>query len=372
MTSERDATGNLYDTLGVGSDASATEITRAYRRLAREHHPDTGSEDGSEAFSELTDAYDVLHDPTRRRAYDDARRGRAQAATQAAAGLRIPVRHRAPEQPRHPGEQPSVMREERAPAPREVELHLTFDQAALGTTAVLAVDRDDACPACRGGGVAPASETTCASCGGAGATVRRSGGINIRTECPACEGAGHERPDACTSCGGRGVTHTTSDLAVRVPPGVDTGARLRIPLPGGGEIVGVVRAGEHPYFTRAGRDLQLHVPVTIAEAALGGVITVPTLDSAVAIRLPPGTPHGRVLRVRGRGIPRGDRRGDLLVTIDVAIPSMLNDAQRAALEAFAAATTESPRAHLDSGSSAAAIPTVKDSDHRSRREGPDG
>lgn len=360
MSADQDASGSLYDTLGIGSDASDTEITRAYRRLAREHHPDTSSEDGGEAFSELTDAYDVLHDPTRRRAYDDARQGRARAATRAAAGIRIPVRHAPPEAPRPAGTRPPQTREERAPGPRQVELHLTFDQAALGTTAVLAVDRDEPCSACRGGGVALASDTTCASCDGAGATARRSGGINIRTECPACGGTGRAQPETCAACGGRGATHRTSDLAVRVPAGVDTGARLRIPLPGGGEIVGVIRAGEHPYFTRAGRDLQLHVPVTIAEASLGGVVTVPTLDSAVAIRLPPGTPHGRIMRVRGRGIPHGDGRGDLLVTIDVAIPSTLNDAQRAALEAFASATTDSPRRHLE------------DQDRRPGRDEPDG
>jgi molecular chaperone DnaJ len=135
---------------------------------------------------------------------------------------------------------------------------------------------------------------------------------------------------------------------VRVPPGVDSGARLRIPFPGGGEIVGVVGVAAHPYFTRDGSNLHLRVPITLAEAALGAVVTVPTLDSAVAIRVPPGTPHGRTLRVRGRGVPRGDRQGDLLVTVEVVVPFELNEAQRAGLEAFAAAT-ESPRRHFEAG-----------------------
>jgi molecular chaperone DnaJ len=131
-------------------------------------------------------------------------------------------------------------------------------------------------------------------------------------------------------------------VSVRVPAGVDTGTRLRIRLPDGNETLGVVRVGDHPYFTRNGTDLRLRVPVTIAEAALGGVITVPTLRGAVAIRLPGGTAHGRTLRVKGRGVPHAGGHGDLLVTIDVTIPSELNEEQRAALEAFAAAT-ESPR-----------------------------
>jgi molecular chaperone DnaJ len=182
-------------------------------------------------------------------------------------------------------------------------------------------------------------------------SARRSGGINIRTECPACGGTGRDEPPACSACDGSGIQRRTSEVSVRVPPGVDSGTKLRIPLPGGDGIIGVVRADAHPYFTREGTTLRIHTPVTIAEAALGTVITVPTLDSAVAIRVPAGTPHGRTLRVRGRGVRRGDDRGDLLVTIEVVIPSELNEAQRAALEAFAAAT-ESPRRHLESGAGA--------------------
>ena len=135
---------------------------------------------------------------------------------------------------------------------------------------------------------------------------------------------------------------------MRVPAGVEDGARLRIAPPDGdGELFGVVRVTDHPYFTRRGNDIALRLPVTLAEAALGGVLTVPTLTGAVALRLAPGTPHGRTLRVRGRGIPRSPQPGDLLVVVEVVIPTALNDAQRTALEAFAAAT-ESPRKHFES------------------------
>lgn len=344
MSGERDG-DSLYDTLGVDTDASEAEITRAYRRLAREHHPDTSEGRGGEAFSELTDAYDVLRDPERRRAYDDARHGRARAASAAASGVRIPIRHGTAATPPRAGRprEPS-----RAAPAREVELRLSFDQAALGTTAVLSVEADRPCDACGGSGVSGPRDAVCAACQGTGASARRSGGIAIRTECAACGGSGREPPQPCVVCAGSRIQRRSSDVSVRVPPGVDSGARLRIPVPGGGEIVGVVRVAAHPYFTRDGPNLHLRLPITLAEAALGAVVTVPTLDSAVAIRIPAGTPHGRTLRVRGRGVPLGDGQGDLLVTVEVAIPSELNEAQRGALEAFAEAT-ESPRRHLEAG-----------------------
>lgn len=344
MSSDGDR-DSLYDTLGIGADATEAEITRAYRRLAREHHPDTSEGRGEKAFSELTDAYDVLRDPARRRAYDDARRGRARAASAAASGLRIPIRH-APAAPPRPAGTP---RQPTGAAPaQEIEVHLTFDQAALGTTAVLSVEADRPCDACGGTGAEGPRDAVCAACQGSGISARRSGGIAIRTQCPACGGSGREPPQTCAACAGSRTQRRSSDVSVRVPPGVDSGARLRIPIPGGGEIVGVVHVAPHPYFTRDGIDLHLRVPVTLAEAALGAVVTIPTLDSAVAIRIPAGTPHGRILRVKGRGVPLADRQGDLFVTIEVVVPAELNEAQRAALEAFAAAT-EPPRRYVEPG-----------------------
>jgi molecular chaperone DnaJ len=373
MSSDRDASGNLYDTLGLGADATDAEITRAYRRLAREHHPDSNPDSTAGAFSELADAYDVLRDPARRRAYDNARRGRARASTQAAAGIRIPVHHAtAPGTPRTP---PPAGRDAATPTPDDVEVNVTFDQAALGTTAVLTIDTEHPCRACNGTGVAPTHDATCGNCGGSGSTTRRSGGINIRTQCPTCRGTGRTRPDPCTACDGARTQRKTSDVTVRVPAGVDTGVKLPIPLPDGSQILGVVRASPHPYFQRNGIDLNVRVPVTIAEAALGGVITVPTLDSAIAIQLPPGTPHRRTLRVKGRGVHQADRRGDLLVTIDIVIPPELNDAQRTALEAFAAAT-QSPRQHLeaagDAEPAAETVPRVDPTQLHPGREEPHG
>ena len=327
-----------YSTLGVGTDASDEEITRAYRRLARDQHPDTNPDAHDGDFAGLTDAYDVLRDPDRRRRYDRTRDTRA-AAARAAATTRIPVRNvgadRPPRTHRGPGR-----------AHAEVDLELTFDQAALGTTATVTLADEKTCPACAGGGRA-ASTSGCAACGGVGATSRRSGGITIRTTCPSCEGTGRGQPERCGSCGGTGTTTMTRELTVRVPAGVEDGSRLRLQSTDLlGPIDAVVRVAAHPFFERRGLDVTIRVPVTLAEATLGAVVTVPTLDGAVTIRVPAGTPHGRVLRVAGRGIAHASRTGDLLVTVAIDVPSDLNETQRAALEAYAGATA-SPRPHLE-------------------------
>jgi molecular chaperone DnaJ len=331
---------DLYAALGIPAGATADEITRAYRRLAREHHPDSNPEADSDAFAGLTDAYDVLHDPERRRAYDDTRRHRARAA-RAAAGMRIPVRHVGPrEHDDECGPPPA--------APAEIELALSFEQAALGTTVVMPLRAQATCPDCGGTGTERRTADPCSACAGGGSTTRSSAGITIRHRCPVCDGTGKRPPATCDRCHGDGRATVTREVTVRVPPGVTAGTRLRVRVPDvpGLEAVAVVSVAPHPYFDRRGDDLTVRLPVTLAEAALGAVVTVPTLAGAVAIRIPPGTPPGRRMRVRGHGIPRTGRSGDLLVTVDVVVPGKLDDAQRRALEAFAAATP-SPRAHFE-------------------------
>lgn len=330
---------DLYATLGVPGDATADDITRAYRRLAGEHHPDTGEPQAKgAAFSDLADAYDVLRDAGRRQSYDATRRTRGDAA-RAAAGVRIPVRHVSgegggPAHPAHPAGHPA------APA---VELPLSFEQAALGTTATVQFPAQLACATCEGSG---STGVPCEECAGRGATSRLSAGIAINYACVHCDGAGTlARP--CGACSGSGLQESVHEATVRVPAGAGDGTQLRFRDPGSGrEMVAVVRTAPHRYFARSGRDLTLRLPLTLAEAALGCVVTVPTLTGAVAMRVPPGTPSGRTFRVRGRGIAGGSQPGDLLVTVDVVVPTSLNDRQRAALEAFAEAT-ESPRGDFE-------------------------
>lgn len=331
---------DLYDALGVPAGASNEQITTAYRRLAREHHPDANPGADTDAFAGITDAYDVLRDPGRRRAYDDTRRARAQAASDAT-GVRIPIRRHIV-QPDGSAPRPSGAARAR-PEAREIELSLSFEQAALGTIATAPIRASVTCPDCAGAG---SNTVPCPSCAGTGLVARLSGGITVRSECPACGGRGNAPAATCVRCHGTGRAEVDRDVTVRVPPGIEAGQRLHVSAPGLPlELVAVARVATHPYFERAVNDLIVRLPITLAEAALGAVATLPTLDDAVAIRIPPGTRHGRTLRVRGRGIRDGSRDGDLLARVEIDVPTELSDAQRAALEAFAAATT-SPRSHL--------------------------
>ena len=302
---------DLYGLLGVKPTATAADIADRFARLE------------SGAGADAVDAFEILRDPARRASYDDTRRARTDAATAASTS-----HHRAPG------------------GHGDVGLELSFDQAALGTTATVHVDSTTVCSTCSGTGSVPGA--ACGDCDGAGFHTRTSGGINIRTECRTCAGAGHATPTRCASCGGRGSLATTRAVTIRVPAGVADGARLRFEVPEGTgptQRHAVVRVAPHPYFQRDGNDLKVQVPITIAEAVLGATVTVPTLSGAVAIRIPPATPTGRTFRVRGRGIPATSGTGDLLATVAIILPAELTDEQRHALEAFAEATP-SPRHHF--------------------------
>ena len=305
---------DLYAELGLTPRASPEEIAGAYQRLG------VG----------VADAHDVLADRHRRAAYDSTRQARRDAAAAAATTTHVTETGTA-----------------------DTTLTLTFDQAAVGTTATVRVEANQPCPSCAGTGTSAVYTAACPDCEGSGLRARQSGGITIRHECRTCEGTGRQRPRPCGDCNGAGEVRAPRDVTLRVPGGVEDGTRLRFRDPhGGGDRFAVIRVEPHPYFSRRGRDLALELPLTIAEAALGTVVTVPTLEGAVAIRIPPGTPTGRTFRVANRGIAHPSGRGDLLVTASVIIPTTLNDDQRRALEAFAAATPP-VRSHFESASTAA-------------------
>lgn len=238
----------------------------------------------------------------------------------------------------------------------DVVVELTLSQAVAGTTLSTEVIRSSPCPDCHGTGVWRA-EAACTACGGAGVHTRQSGGIAIRQVCTACDGLGRAAPVQCVACGGAGAASRPAQVTIRIPPGVQDGTRLRVPKIGAvrrgpeglaeGDLYAVVKVAPDPLFERHGADLSVRVPVTLAEAALGATIAVPTVEGGtLTIRVPPGTKHGRTLRVQGRGVAIGGTRGDLLVKVELDVPSELNAGQRAALEAFAAATEASPRAGL--------------------------
>jgi molecular chaperone DnaJ len=354
---------DYYKALGVSESATEQEIRRAYRKLAKQHHPDAnpGSED---RFKEISAAYDVLSDAEKRKQYDEVRRLGPMAAgfpggDGSGAGFSFSTddlgdlfgnlfgRGRRGGRAGTAGPQRGT--------DLEAELHLAFLDAINGITTTVHVTSEAACHACRGTGAAPGTTPSiCPQCGGRGVLEENQGLFSFSQACPRCGGRGSVVETPCPTCGGSGVELRARQVRVRVPAGVADGQRIRLKGRGGagrnggppGDLFVTVSVGKHPLFRRRGRDLTITVPVTFAEAALGAQISVPTLDRPVTLKIPPGTRSGKTLRVRGRGVPLSKGAGDLLVTVEVAVPQHLTPAERQAIEALKAATTASPRTHL--------------------------
>ncbi len=302
---------DYYSVLEVGIGATPAQIRQAYQRLARRYSPDVNfwDRDTEALFREIVEAYRVLSDPTTRTVYD-----RGPAAEQR-------------------GEKTA-----RGPAPatgrRGEDLHapveLSFQQAAAGVAIDVTVERLSPCRACAATGGRPgASASPCSHCGGTGAIWTERGTMAAQA-CPACGGAGERISDPCPECRGRGVRPETAAVAVAIPAGVDTGAQVRVPGEGHagpyggprGDLIVVTRVHEDVAFTRRGDNLCIDLTISVVEAVLGARARVTTLEGAGDIVVPPGTQAGQVLRLRGRGLPRlsGEGRGDLCVTVLVAIP----------------------------------------------------
>jgi molecular chaperone DnaJ len=381
---------DYYAALGVPKDADAAAIKRAYRKLARDLHPDKnpGNAEAEARFKEVSEAYDVLSDVKRRAEYDEARRlfgvggprvgggfpgggfpgggqsfdlgdlfgatggtgargaagglgdllgglfgnagGTARARSQAASG---------------PARGQDV----------ETEATLSFEEAILGVTVPLRMQSPGTCPTCSGSGARPGTAPhTCPVCQGAGVTSRSQGAFAFSEPCRNCRGTGQVIDDPCPTCSGSGITTQTRTITVRIPAGVKDGQRIRIPGKGApgrrggpaGDLFVVVHVADHALFGRKGEDLTISVPITFAEATLGTTLTVPTLNGNVSLKVPAGTASGRTLRVRGRGVPGKHRSGDLLVTVDVAVPAKLTPGQRKLIEQLTEELNEDPRPQI--------------------------
>ena len=360
---------DYYKTLGVSQSATEKEIKAAYKKLAKKLHPDANPDDkrAEEQFKEVSAAFDVLGDPSRRKEYDEVRRLGPGLGNPFGGGAGGPdggfsstfrvddlgdllggifnrgrTRQRGPAGPQR-GED------------LEAELHLSFIDAINGITTTVNVTSDAACSVCSGTGAAPGtSPVICPTCGGRGVLDDNQGLFSFSQPCRTCGGTGMRIETPCRNCRGTGVERRPRQVKVRIPGGIEDGARIRLKNRGGaghnggpaGDLFVTVRVGRHELFGRKGRDLLLSVPVTFPEAALGATIKVPTLDGPVSLKLPPGTRSGRTFRVKGRGVPTSNGVGDLLVTAEVAVPQKLSDAEREAIETLASASTESPRRHL--------------------------
>lgn len=367
---------DYYRVLGVSDTASQKDITRAYRKLARQHHPDAnpGDKSAEERFKEVSAAYDVVGDEVKRKEYDEVRRlgpmggmfggGAGQPGgfsfTTEGAGDLGDLFSTIFSRGRGRGRQaPSRGMGPQRGADLEAELQLSFEGAAKGVTTSVNLTSDVPCSTCHGTGARPGTAPrVCDRCGGRGVLDENQGFFSFSTPCPVCAGSGTVVDDPCPTCRGSGVEHKPRQVKVRIPTGVEDGQRIRLKGRGSpgrhggpnGDLFVTVHVAPHPLFGRRGRDVTLTVPVTFPEAALGADISVPTLDGGpVTLRIPPGTRSGRTFRVRGRGIETGRGAGDLLVTVEVAVPQNLSSSERKAIEALGAATDESPRAHLGVG-----------------------
>jgi len=366
---------DYYKTLGVPKTATAAEIKKAYRELARKYHPDANKGDlkAEERFKEITEAYNVLSDPKQRKEYDDAR-------SMFGGGFRVPTGSRGGAGGgtfdfgdlfggtndgglgdvlggifrRGGGTQSRARRG----ADVETETALSFGDAIDGATVSLRLTGEGPCPVCHGTGAKPPSmPKVCPDCHGTGQQSRNLGGFGLSEPCKTCKGRGMVVDDPCTECHGSGRAMSSRTVQARIPAGVADGQRIRIPgrgAPGenggkAGDLYVRVRVRPHPVFGRSGSELTVSVPVSITELALGADIKVPThRGPAVTIHIPPGTPNSRVFRVPGRGVRRKDgQAGALLVTVEVTVPQDLSNKARHALEDLRAATIgEDPREEL--------------------------
>lgn len=357
---------DFYKTLGVSEDVSDKELTKAYRKLARQYHPDANPDDKSaeDRFKAISEAYDVLGDPERRKEYDEVRKlgpigGFGPGRGGSNGGFTF-----------DPGDLSDLLggmfggggrRRSPGTGPRrgddlEADLHLSFDEAVEGVTTSVYLTSDAACSTCKGSGSAPGTTPqTCSRCGGRGVLDDNQGFFSFSQPCDRCGGRGRVVVEPCPTCRGSGIERKPRQVRVRIPAGVKDGQRIRLKgrgTPGrnggpAGDLYVKVEVAPHRLFGRKGDNLTIDLPVTFAEAALGAKVKVPTLDgSTVTLKIPPGTPSGKTFRVKGRGVESAKKRGDLLVTVVVDVPGELSDAQRSAVEALAAATTGSPRDHL--------------------------
>ncbi len=381
---------DYYSILGVKKDAKPDEIKKAYRRLARKYHPDVnpGDKIAEEKFKEIQEAYDILSDEKKRKIYDrfgyynenldpDAPFGAGAKAS--GGGINFDFSNfswdfgdfgtrtssagstfrdifselfggsskREPEPPK-----PMPKRGEDI----ELPLALSFDEAVKGLTTNITVNRSEQCPRCQGAGDTGGPLVTCSTCNGSGRVAKFGARLQFSQICLDCAGTGRRR-QPCSVCQGKGTIPKTEQVKVRIPAGVDTGSRVRVPKKGhagrlGGEpgdLYIITNVSNHKYFTRKGDNIYVTVPITIPEAVLGAKIEVPTIEGKAQLRIPPGTQSGQRFRLRGRGVPslrNPNLRGDQYVEVQIKLPKVISEETKELLRQFEKLNPENPRKEM--------------------------
>jgi len=351
---------DYYELLGVSRDASGDEIKKAYRKMAVKYHPDKNPDDpaAEEKFKEVSEAYEALKDPDKRAAYDRYGHAAFQGAG-AGGGMRGAGGFHDPfdvfREVFGGGGGGGIFEEFFAGAQRggpsrgddlRYDLEISLEEAAEGVEKEITYRRHTSCETCGGSGAAAgSSRVTCNTCGGAGQVISSRGFFQVRQPCPTCQGQGSMVENPCGTCSGNGVQIKENRVNVRVPPGVDTGSKLRSrgngeagPQGGAhGDLYIVLHVKDHEIFERHEDNLYCVIPIKFTLAALGGTIEVPTLQGKASLKIPPGTQGGTKFRLRGKGMPalRGNHMGDEIVRVEIEVPKKLSNKERAALEAFA-------------------------------------
>jgi molecular chaperone DnaJ len=383
---------DLYETLGVRSRATHAELTRAFEKLARRFHPDLNPGDrlAASRYAAALRAFEILSDPARRAAYDRGELSATPAVPAAEVGFEgfdfgseVRAEMAGFEELFEGGASGRVAPSGPEPgSDQELTTQIRFDEAFAGTERRVNVVRQDHCPVCRGAGDVATEPVRCAGCEGTGHVRARRGHMVFRRRCQECDGTGTVRRRPCSRCQGEGRLTRSEWLDFKIPAGVESGSQLKIPGGGNagrrggpsGDLILKVEVEAHPFFARSGPDLTCIVPLTMAEAALGGPIEVPTPEGSLTIEVPAGTQTGQRFRLRGRGMPRlgGKGRGDLYVEARVVVPQTLDARGRALLEELARLGPENPRADLLAAAATARPDGAGAGKGKAKRKGVDG
>ena len=394
---------DYYGTLGVKKDASSDDIRKAFRKLARKYHPDVNPNDkkAEEKFKEISEANDVLSDEKKRKVYDqvgfysdqiDPATAEAYARQQSGARQGPPVDfggfdfsgfQGGPVSGARPGSgaaqdsgsaswgsfrdifsgifsgnEQAARGRGRVPEPGtdlEYQVPVEFWTAIRGGNARIEVRRQEVCPTCHGQ-ASSGAPMTCPECSGTGQVTQMGGRMKFNIACPRCGGSGRVS-DACPTCHGEGLIYKTENIEFRIKAGTRDGQRIRLQGRGNagtnggpqGDLYLIVKIGAHPVFTRVGDDIHLTVPITIAEAALGAKVDVPTIDGRAQLKIPPGTQSGQKLRLRERGVESAaaaGQRGDQIVTVEIVVPQLNDERSREIMREFAKLNNQDPRVTL--------------------------
>lgn len=378
------ANKDYYNILGIKKDAKGDDIKKAYRRLARKYHPDVNPNDktSEEKFKEVQEAYDILSDEKKRKVFDrfgyyndnldpDSPFSTGASSGASTGGFDFSGFNF---EPGGSGSSSSSFRDifsdlfggsgaKREPEPPrplpkkgrdiEIPLALSFEESFTGLTTNITVNRSEQCSRCQGAGDTGGPVVVCPTCKGTGQVMKTGGRLQFSQTCSDCEGTGRRR-QPCSLCNGKGVTPKTEQVKIRIPAGVDTGSRVRIPKKGHGGRLGaeagdlfiLTNVGKHRYFTRKGDNIYVTIPITISEAALGTKIEVPTVEGKAQLKIPAGTESGQKFRLRERGFPslrNPNLRGDQFIEVQIRLPRVISEETKEILRQFEKANPENPR-----------------------------